>query len=115
MVLSRHTQPSFREGGSVVSEDGLDATETRQILAPIKGGEPHSDECGVYASVLVAATQLVGGETAEFLMLGPHDWRQGAEPAELIGPRSAVGRFIEFCLQQALDLLSEHLRLIRSL
>jgi hypothetical protein len=103
--------------------DRLDAADVRQILAPTmpKPGEPRGDKADVYASVLDAVTQLMAGEAAEQLMLGAaqhasDDRRQAAELAKLICKTNmAVARLIDFGFQQALDVLSEHVALLRSL
>jgi hypothetical protein len=101
----------------------IDAADVRQILAPTmpKAGESRDDKGDVYASVLNSVTELMGGEAAELLTLGKaeragDDRRQAAELAALICKSpTAIQRFIDFCLQQAIDLLSERLTLLWSL
>ena len=101
----------------------IDATDVRLILAPTmpKAGEPRSDKDDIYASVLNSVTELMAGEAAEQLTLGDtepasDDRRQATELSALICKTpAAVDRFIDFCLQQATDMLSEHVTLLWSL
>jgi hypothetical protein len=101
----------------------LDAADVRQVLAPMmpKPGEPRSDKDDIYASVLNSVTELMAGEAAEQLTPGDaqhasDDRRQAAELAALICKTpAAIERFIEFALQQAIDVLSEHITVLWSL
>jgi hypothetical protein len=101
----------------------LDASDVRAILAPLmpKAGESRDDKADVYASVFDSVVQLMGGEAAEQLLLGDasfaaDDRRQAMElPALICRTPQAIDRFLQFCLQQALDLLSEHVTLLFSL
>jgi hypothetical protein len=101
----------------------FDAADVRHILSPTmpKAGETRADKSDVYTSVLDAVTQLMAGEAGERLMLGDaqyafDDRRQGAELSALICKSDAATKlFIEFCLQQAIDMLSEHVTLLWSL
>jgi hypothetical protein len=74
-----------------------------------------------HQATLDACTQLMGGEAAEDLLLGEatcaaDDRRQATELAQLICKTpAAVGSFITFCRQQAIDTLNEHVLAMMSL
>jgi hypothetical protein len=101
----------------------IDAADVRQLLAPLmpEAGESRSDTSDIYASVFDAVTQLMAGEAAEQLTFGvaqpaSDDRRQAAELAALIcRSPAAIQRFIDLGLQQAIDLLSEHVTVLWSL
>jgi hypothetical protein len=102
---------------------GIDASAVRAILAPSMptAGEDRSDKADVYASVLDACTQLMAGEAAEKMLLGEasfaaDDRKQAGELAALIcRTPQAIERFVQFCSQQATDMLSEHVLALMSL
>jgi hypothetical protein len=101
----------------------LDAADVRHLLAPTmpKAGERRNDKDDIYASVLNEVTALMGGEAAVLLTVGKaarasDDRRQAAELAALICKTpAAIERLLDFGLQQAIDLLSEHVTVMWSL
>jgi hypothetical protein len=102
---------------------GRDASEVRALLEPVMPfpGEDHSSTADVVQSVFDSVTELLAGEVGERLVLGDasparDDRRQARELARLIcRSEAAIERFIAFCEQQALDLLTPRVPLIISL
>jgi hypothetical protein len=100
---------------AMTSPGCIDASDVREIIAPQmpKEGEDRSGKADIYASVVDACMQLMGGEAAEELLIGKaahaaDDRRQVNELAQLICKSpTAVTQFIAFCKQQAIDILNE--------
>jgi hypothetical protein len=102
---------------------GRDASEVRELLQPVMpaDGDDRSSTSDVVQCVFDAVTELLAGEIGERLVLGDasparDDRRQARELAMLIcKSEAALERFIAFCEQQALDLLTPHVPLIISM
>jgi hypothetical protein len=113
----------FGERHQAFANAGRDASEVRELLQPVmpKEGEDRSATSDVVQCVLDAVTELLAGEVGERLVLGSadparDDRRQARELARLIGKsEDAIERFLSFCEQQAVDLLSPHVPFITSL
>jgi hypothetical protein len=121
--ICRGTRREAFVSNGVAGTGCIDAATVCQILAPQmpKAGESRDDKSDIYASVLDACTQLMAGEASEQLLLGEasfafDDRRQASELASLICKTpQAIERFIEFCSQQATDMLSENITVLLSL
>ncbi|MEH2552201.1 hypothetical protein V1283_008846 [Bradyrhizobium sp. AZCC 2262] len=102
----------------------VDAAQIRAVLEPQmpQAGEDQGPAADVTLKITNQIIQFMGGRAAEKLALrgkssaAPDDYRQSRELAAIVckSPKS-VERFVQFCEQQAEDLLRPHIDLIFAL
>jgi hypothetical protein len=116
--LCRGARSEAYVANGVTAVDAIDGAAVRKILEPTmpREGESRDGKADVFQAVLDQCVELMAGEAAETLLLGgpasfaAHDRQQVADLAALIYCKTpqAIERFVQFCLQQAIDALREH-------